>query len=398
MSTMLKKTYVAVYNGSPMKGCWLRFRKMIAHLAHQGHRVFVVVPFQLEDIVHENIYLLLLGDRNSGWWGLKKIAWALKAAQLARSLARQLDDAEYIAFDTHNGLPFFGARTPLFRSKALFVRGDTFFQAKYNEEPIYGLFMRAIDARVRRKSDVVVYNHLAACENYRLQATQQQAPAYLLENNSEVPPRCRVPHSDRQPFTVGYCGQLSPRKNVQLLLRAMEQLPAEQFQLVIKGNWDAYQWSREAFLRRPKNIVFRDWGNDVASFYQDIDLFVLPSYYDDFSNAALDAIAYGVPVLLSNTGGSPYMVREEPMLLFNLDLGLDDLLVKIRAIRDQYALACHRVGQLSPFYCFDWESRLNDILQGIAEQDPTQENGDWQMPALHFDLKAGMTLPHEETV
>jgi UDP-glucose:(heptosyl)LPS alpha-1,3-glucosyltransferase len=49
---------------------------------------------------------------------------------------------------------------------------------------------------------------------------------------------------------------------------------------------------------------------DVRPFYGAADCFVLPTLYDPFPNAALEALASGLPVVVSRQCGAAELVRE----------------------------------------------------------------------------------------
>ncbi|MGH8704309.1 MAG: glycosyltransferase family 4 protein, partial [Burkholderiales bacterium] len=49
---------------------------------------------------------------------------------------------------------------------------------------------------------------------------------------------------------------------------------------------------------------------DVRPLYAAADCFILPSLYDPFPNAALEALAMGVPVIVSRRCGAAELVRE----------------------------------------------------------------------------------------
>jgi len=58
-------------------------------------------------------------------------------------------------------------------------------------------------------------------------------------------------------------------------------------------------------------VVFTGFleGDDVARMYRSADLYVMPSVSDPFGIAALEAISYDVPVLLSRQSGAAEVLR-----------------------------------------------------------------------------------------
>ena len=55
--------------------------------------------------------------------------------------------------------------------------------------------------------------------------------------------------------------------------------------------------------------LFAPASLDVASWYRSIDVFVLPSTNESFSNSLMEAMACGCAVIGSNVGGNPELVR-----------------------------------------------------------------------------------------
>ncbi|WP_069660393.1 glycosyltransferase family 4 protein [Arcticibacter eurypsychrophilus] len=60
-----------------------------------------------------------------------------------------------------------------------------------------------------------------------------------------------------------------------------------------------------------KNFIIYGHVNDVKSYLQTTDIFLLPSYYESFGISICEAMALGIPVVSSNVGGIPEIVINE---------------------------------------------------------------------------------------
>lgn len=72
--------------------------------------------------------------------------------------------------------------------------------------------------------------------------------------------------------------------------------------------WEARQLTET--LGIAPHVVFLGKQDDVVPLYQVADLFLLPSQQESFGLAALEAMACGVPVIASDAGGIPEVVRD----------------------------------------------------------------------------------------
>jgi UDP-glucose:(heptosyl)LPS alpha-1,3-glucosyltransferase len=57
-------------------------------------------------------------------------------------------------------------------------------------------------------------------------------------------------------------------------------------------------------------VLFRGVREDIADYYRAADVFVLPTLYDPFSNACLESLACGTPVITTRTNGAAEVIVE----------------------------------------------------------------------------------------
>lgn len=137
------------------------------------------------------------------------------------------------------------------------------------------------------------------------------------------------PSLGNRPYVLAL-SRIHPKKNYELLIETFLQLAKrpelERWRLVIAGDGDSdYLSSLRALSERragSDKIIFAGWleGIAKASALQDASLFVLPSRQENFAIAAAEALACGVPVLVSeHVNLAPEIARARAGWVASLD-------------------------------------------------------------------------------
>jgi glycosyltransferase involved in cell wall biosynthesis len=134
-----------------------------------------------------------------------------------------------------------------------------------------------------------------------------------------------LPHDDilqklniNKPYLI-YVGNAYPHKNLERMILAFGKLVKEDInhQLILVGGMDYFYQRLKKFVKDLENrffekglssqIIFTDFVSDdeLRVLYQNASLYVFPSLCEGFGLPPLEAMAYGLPVVCSNTSCLP---------------------------------------------------------------------------------------------
>ncbi|MBF0344882.1 MAG: glycosyltransferase family 4 protein [Nitrospirae bacterium] len=139
-----------------------------------------------------------------------------------------------------------------------------------------------------------------------------------------------------------FVGSGFERKGLKTAISALAQLNG-QFRLIIAG---AGGTSRYKTLARDLGVtdmvIFAGPQTYVERLYAASDVFVLPTLYDPFSNATLEALASGIPVVTTKNNGAAEIIQhgKDGLILENTNDAseLADKITQIIENRESYAL------------------------------------------------------------
>jgi glycosyltransferase involved in cell wall biosynthesis len=139
-------------------------------------------------------------------------------------------------------------------------------------------------------------------------------PCHLMQRGVDADlfhPDKRKRDAEDRDQVLGFVGRLSIEKNVTLLAQVQEELEAmghKSFRFLIVGHGGEEGWLRERLPRAEFAGVLR--GETLATAYANMDLLVFPSHTDTFGNVVLEALASGVPAIVTPDGGPKTIVRD----------------------------------------------------------------------------------------
>lgn len=123
------------------------------------------------------------------------------------------------------------------------------------------------------------------------------------------------PSADRSPVRLLFVGWIERSKGVFELLESVRRLVAQEevdVSLTLAGQGSALEEARSWVYARglETHIVFAGWiaGAEKISLYATADIFVLPSYAEGLPNAMIEAMAAGLPVVVTPVGSIPDVI------------------------------------------------------------------------------------------
>lgn len=148
-------------------------------------------------------------------------------------------------------------------------------------------------------------------------------------------------------LTIGFVGQITQRKGISYLVAAFNALHPRSARLLMVGRpvGSSRPWMREGVEHH--SAVAR-WN--LPQFYAQMDVFVLPSLIEGFGLTALEAMACGVPVIVSeNTFGTDVVldgvngyvvpIRDVDAIVERVRLLADDESLRLSMARNARATA-----------------------------------------------------------
>ena len=144
------------------------------------------------------------------------------------------------------------------------------------------------------------------------------ADGFILPNIVDLANGQVFKKSENEVFALVTLSRLHPVKNLESLFHALTKLPFE-FKLKIVGDGEkTYVDSLKklaADLQIKNKITWHGslYGKEKFTCVHDADLFVLPSFTENFANSVIEVLSAGTPVLVSEKAGVAEYVQENKL-------------------------------------------------------------------------------------
>lgn len=238
----------------------------------------------------------------------------------------------------------------------------------------YGL----IDQAVRRADHIIAVSEATKRDLVRLTGTppkkitviyEAAEPIYFPIHDQDALDGIRSKHRLPAQYIL-FVGTVEPRKNLKTLVHAFDLLRTNyksEAHLVITGKpgWlceDVYQLVEELNLQNQVQFLGRVPTADLPLLYNAAHMLVLPSFYEGFGLPPLEAMACGIPVIVSNTSAMPEIVgdaalRIEPEDAEGFAVAMNRLLTEVDLRADMIAKGRKRVK------CFSWDRAAQETIE-----------------------------------
>lgn len=179
-------------------------------------------------------------------------------------------------------------------------------------EKIASLFCDKIHVLTElEKKDLIFFN---ICPESKIEVIYSGVDLDLLRPSHQILDNYKQGSSKDKTYQVGMVGRLEPVKGPQYFIDAAEivlkQKSNVKFIVVGDGVLKDGLQQKVSDAGLAEKIIFTGWIEDVNAVLFTLDILVLPSLNEAVGRSALEAQGLGVPVVASNVGGLPEVVKD----------------------------------------------------------------------------------------
>ena len=271
---------------------------------------------KLNDSIH--IYKLPVGKKSIHYWTQREIiSYSGQAYKYIKKLKKQ---RKYDVIHAFFGIPC-GAIAYRFRKEIPYIvslRGSDVpgFNERFSFQYI---FLKPIIRRVWRNAVAVIANSQGLKE--LALETDRDAKIDIIYNGVNVEDFSQRNEREKGDNIILTVARLIKRKGIDDLIRAVPAIVKAhkniKLRIVGEGNMENELKALAQKLNVSKYIDFRGYvpHAEISYYYLSSDIFVLPSKNEGMSNTVLEAMASGLPIITTDTGGTQELISENGIII-----------------------------------------------------------------------------------
>jgi glycosyltransferase involved in cell wall biosynthesis len=184
------------------------------------------------------------------------------------------------------------------------------------EESFFGnSTLYSLNTILKKRNHFTIYNAL---------------PVYIQMNNST--------RNFNSPITLGVVSRLEKIKGMDLVIPAFAQVKRSHsdVKLIVVGDGslrdDMMQQAKDVNVHEDIVWAGRQKQDRLQSWYEQIDILLMPSRSEGFGLTAIEAMACGCVVVASDTGGLPEIVQNKIVGLLHQTVSIEDIAAKTTSL------------------------------------------------------------------
>ncbi len=215
---------------------------------------------------------------------------------------------------------------------------------------------------LKKKVAMMLYQHHAILRANFLHATAKsemeqfrnlgyQLPTEIIPNGidlSEIHFQDKI-SEEKNYRNVLFLSRVHPKKGIELLIEAVHQLRNKNLRIIIAGEGEESYINELIALSKERNIEDQIkflggvYGKNKWDLFHQADIFVLPTYSENFGLVVIEALAVGVPVI--TTTGTPWSELNTHNCGWWIELSVQNLTNALKDALDKSTKELKAMGQ-----------------------------------------------------
>ena len=205
---------------------------------------------------------------------------------------------------------------PILKKKVIYTR--------HGASPYSTDYWLGFHKKIKKLVSAITFVSQEGKENFHQAHDWEDITSVVVDNGVLIEPVKKAP-AKKGVLRIGSVGRVIPLKNQIGLLKAIQRLPAD-----LQGNVEIHFFGDGRSLADLKTfyqeqtpdlaVTFHGMVNDRELIYSSLDLLVVTSETEGLSMVIIEAMANSIPVIATNVGGNPRLVKHgETGWLFEYD-------------------------------------------------------------------------------